>query len=75
MQLLAYRVSDSLLCISTNTVTASLRVVLVEITRIENHLLNIACHAGDLGCLVALLITFYSRDGIVHGNPYSLLAS
>ena len=32
------------------------RMLLVEVTRIENHLLNVACHAGDLGCLLALLL-------------------
>ena len=32
-----------------------IRVLLSELARIENHLLNIACHAGDLGCLSALL--------------------
>ena len=36
--------------------TCALRAVLMELTRIENHLLNIACHAGDVGCLVALLL-------------------
>ena len=32
-----------------------IRVLLSELARIENHLLNVACHAGDLGCLLALL--------------------
>jgi len=31
------------------------RLLLVEVSRVENHLLNVACHAGDLGCLLALL--------------------
>ena len=32
------------------------RTVLVETTRVENHLLNVACHAGDMECLLALLL-------------------
>ena len=31
------------------------RITLVELTRIENHLLNIACHSGDLDYLLSLL--------------------
>ena len=36
-------------------VVSSYRLLLQEIARIENHLLNVACHAGDLGCLLSLL--------------------
>jgi len=35
--------------------TSMLRCVMLEITRKLNHLLNIACHAGDLGCLLCVL--------------------
>jgi len=38
------------------------RQLLVEVSRVENHLLNIACHAGDLGCLLALLWLFEDRE-------------
>lgn len=41
-----------------------MRMLLVEVSRIENHLLNIACHAGDLGCLLALLWLFEDRESI-----------
>lgn len=40
------------------------RVLLAELARIENHLLNIACHAGDLGCLLALLWLFEDRESM-----------
>lgn len=40
------------------------RIVLTEVTRIENHLLNIACHAGDLGCLLSLLWLFEDREAL-----------
>ena len=36
-------------------VVSSYRLLLQEIARIENHLLNVACHAGDLGRLLSLL--------------------
>ena len=36
------------------------RSLLVELARIENHLLNVSCHAGDLGCLVTLLCATHS---------------
>nr|APQ44788.1 NADH dehydrogenase subunit 7 [Diplonema papillatum] len=39
-----------------------IRVLLQEVTRVANHLLNIACHAGDVGCLVALLWLFEDRE-------------
>jgi len=38
------------------------RCVLVEVSRIENHLLNVACHAGDLGCLLSLLSAVRGHD-------------
>ena len=28
------------------------RVMILEVNRMLNHLLNVACHAGDLGCLL-----------------------
>ena len=28
------------------------RAMLLEINRMLNHLLNVACHAGDLDCLL-----------------------
>jgi len=31
------------------------RGVLSEAMRVHNHLLNVACHAGDVRCLVSLL--------------------
>ena len=37
-------------------VVTSYRLLLQEVARIENHMLNIACHAGDIGCLLALLV-------------------
>jgi len=40
------------------------RIVLTEVTRIENHLLNVACHAGDLGCLLSLLWLFEDREAL-----------
>jgi len=46
------------------------RQLLVEVARVENHLLNVACHAGDLGCLLALLWLFEDRESI-----FDLLAS
>ena len=44
------------------------RILLVECTRVENHLLNIACHAGDLGRLLALLHTtpYYELSMTTH---------
>nr|QHQ98680.1 NADH dehydrogenase subunit 7 [Rhynchopus humris] len=53
---------ESTLSVSIGSTTSSLRIILAELTRIENHLLNIACHAGDLGCLVALLWLFEDRE-------------
>lgn len=35
---------------------------MLELTRILNHLLNIACHAGDLGCLLCVLWLFEDRE-------------
>lgn len=32
-----------------------LRCIMLECTRMLNHLLNIGCHAGDLGCLMCVL--------------------
>jgi len=43
-------------------VVSSYRLMLQEVARVENHLLNIACHAGDLGCLLALLWLFEDRE-------------
>ena len=40
-----------------------LRCVLVESTRVQNHLLNVGCHAGDVGCLIALLLLPAGQDG------------
>ena len=34
----------------------TVRTILQELTRIANHLLHLACHAGDVGCLLALLL-------------------
>nr|QHQ98695.1 NADH dehydrogenase subunit 7 [Artemidia motanka] len=45
------------------------RVILLEVTRCLNHMLNIACHAGDLGCLVCLLWLFEDREQL-----YTVLA-
>jgi len=40
------------------------RQLIVEVSRVENHLLNVACHAGDLGCLLALLWLFEDRESL-----------
>nr|BAX09247.1 NADH dehydrogenase subunit 7 [Hemistasia phaeocysticola] len=45
------------------------RIMLLEINRMLNHLLNVACHAGDLGCLLWLLWFFEDRELL-----YSVLA-
>nr|ATQ37461.1 NADH dehydrogenase subunit 7 [Diplonema ambulator] len=55
---------ERLLHIATGYRHAIARVMLVESTRIQNHLLNIACHAGDVGCLVALLWLFEDREAL-----------
>ena len=34
------------------TRTATERTILLEVNRMLNHLLNIGCHAGDLGVLL-----------------------
>ncbi len=44
-----------LLLVSVCYSSQLLRSLLMELTRIENHLLNVACHAGDVGCLIGLL--------------------
>ncbi len=39
-----------------------LRLVCAEQSRVQNHLLNIACHAGDVKHVSALLSTSASGD-------------
>lgn len=39
-----------------------LRVTLLELTRILNHLLAISCHAGDLGATFTILFLFEDRE-------------
>jgi hypothetical protein len=41
---------------------ASGRVQLLEVTRQLNHLLAVACHAGDLGCLTSVVWLFEDRE-------------
>lgn len=50
-----YGVVNNLLEVDVCTTHQLHRQLLVEVSRVENHLLNIACHAGDLECLLALL--------------------
>jgi len=38
------------------------RCIIHEVNRMLNHMLNIACHAGDLGCLLCLLWLFEDRE-------------
>jgi len=49
------RVRQQLLVVVVDIQSQLLRMVLSEGARVENHLLNIACHAADAGSLVALL--------------------
>lgn len=46
---------EQLLDVDVEYTVCLLRCVLVESTRVQNHLLNVGCHAGDVGCLIALL--------------------
>nr|QHQ98631.1 NADH dehydrogenase subunit 7 [Namystynia karyoxenos] len=47
----------------TIAVTGSLlRTIMLETTRMLNHSLHVACHAGDLGCLLCLLWLFEDRE-------------
>lgn len=61
---------EYMLSIAVSTHVMLHRVLLVECSRVQNHLLNIACHAGDVGCLVALLWLFEDREAL-----YELVAS
>lgn len=44
------------LSVSVDAVSQISRMSLAEGARVENHLLNIACHAADAGSLIALLV-------------------
>lgn len=48
--------------LSTSLSTSLLRVTLLELTRVLNHLLAIGCHAGDLGATNAILFLFEDRE-------------
>jgi len=48
---------------------ATERTILLEVNRMLNHLLNIGCHAGDLGVLLWLLWLFEDREVL-----YTILA-
>lgn len=48
--------------VACSTGTSMQRILLVELARVSNHLLNVACHAGDMGVLVALLWLFEDRE-------------
>nr|QHQ98665.1 NADH dehydrogenase subunit 7 [Diplonema japonicum] len=54
--------AEQLLAVVVSTQDMLARALLTESTRMQNHLLNIACHAGDVGCLVALLWLFEDRE-------------
>ena len=47
-----------LMSIHISTSTTIMRGVLNESMRVHNHLLNIGCHAGDVGYLVSLLMRY-----------------
>nr|QHQ98710.1 NADH dehydrogenase subunit 7 [Sulcionema specki] len=55
---------EEALCVthSGSASTMMSRIYMIEIMRIANHLLNIACHSGDLGCLITLLWLFEDRE-------------
>lgn len=48
--------------LSSSLSTSLLRVTLLELTRVLNHLLAISCHAGDLGATYAILFLFEDRE-------------
>jgi NADH:ubiquinone oxidoreductase subunit D len=65
----------SALQIRCSTLTVLTRSVLTEYARVENHLLNVACHAGDVKCLVSLLAvvrTIIYRASRVHTSLLSI---
>nr|ATQ37475.1 NADH dehydrogenase subunit 7 [Diplonema sp. ATCC 50224] len=53
---------EAMLTIRVTTASSILRIVGAEQARVQNHLLNIACHAGDIGCVTALLYLFEDRE-------------
>lgn len=53
---------EHIMTVSIAVSDSVLRCIMLEVTRMLNHLLNIACHAGDLGCLLCVLWLFEDRE-------------
>ena len=54
--------------------TGLLRIAAVEQARIQNHLLNVACHAGDVEYITALLAGHnYSLYRVIHTQDILLV--
>lgn len=53
---------EQIFVIVVSTMESKLRSSMLEITRCLNHLLAVACHAGDSGAMLAVLWLFEDRE-------------
>jgi NADH-quinone oxidoreductase subunit D len=52
------------LCVRYGSSDRSSSVILLHLSLLANHLLNVACSIGDLGCVSLILWSFEDRDNI-----------